>query len=141
MNDIEVAKKMLDDGEYTCVLCKGDTVYTSCERGISPLLCWLDMGLDMKGFFAADKIIGKAAAMLFILAGVHEVYAPVMSEGAIQELSKHAIISHCLHSVDKIINRKGDGQCPMEQTVAEISDPQKAYEALKQKVDELRNRV
>jgi len=141
MNDIEVAKKMLDEGEYTCVLCKGDIVYTSCERGISPMLSWLDMGLDMKGFFAADKIIGKAAAMLFILAEVQEVYAPVMSEGAIQELSKHGIISHCLQSVDQIINRKGDGQCPMEMTVAEISDPQQALAALKQKVCELRNHV
>jgi hypothetical protein len=35
--------------------------------------------------------------------------------------------------VDYILNVKGDDKCPMEKTVADIEDPQKAYETLKEK--------
>lgn len=42
---------------------------------------WLGFGMDFHGYAADDKIIGKATAMLFVLAGVKEVYAPVVSMG------------------------------------------------------------
>ncbi len=36
---------------------------------------WLGSGMDFRGCAAADKIVGKASAMLFVLAGVKAVYA------------------------------------------------------------------
>ena len=62
--DIEKAKKLLADGSYTCVLCKGDTVRTSSLHGIRPLLGWIHEETDYHGFAAADQIVGKAAAFL-----------------------------------------------------------------------------
>ncbi len=136
--NLEKAKKILDEGEYTCVLCKDDIIYTSKERGIRPVLMWLEAGIDMKNFSAADKIIGKAAALLFVLAGVCEVYAPLMSDGAISVFSENCIKFENIKTVKTIVNRQGDGQCPMESTVAEISDPNVALVALKRKSLEIR---
>ena len=88
MSDIETAKEMLARSAFTCVLCKGDVVYTSTKHGVAPLLEWIDSGKDLQGFSAADKVVGKAAALLFILTRVTEIYAPIMSETAIYEFSK-----------------------------------------------------
>lgn len=125
---------MLNDGKYTCVLCSGDKTYTSTERGIKPLIDLISSGDDFRGFSAADKIVGKAAAMLYIVLGVCEVYSPVMSEAAICILSKNGIACNYKVSVTQIINRKGTAICPMEETVQSIDDPQKALSALKEKI-------
>ena len=73
MNDLEKAKEILEKGNYTCVICKGDTVYTSVDRGVAPVISFIDNKTDISGFSVADKVIGKAAAMLFSLAGVKEI--------------------------------------------------------------------
>lgn len=142
VNDTEKAKKLLFENDaLTCVLCKGDAVYKSCEKGISPMLDYIASSTDLKGFAAADKIIGKAAAMLFVKAGVKEVYGSVMSSSAAELLQKHNISCSWGTLTDKIINRKGDGVCPMEQTVAGINDLTEAYEALLRRRNELRGGI
>ncbi len=123
----------LSNGEYTCVLCKGDVVYTSKETGIKPLMKWLDEKNDLKGFCAADKIVGRAAAFLYILMGVSEVYAGVMTTEAEELLKSYGISAYCTTSTDKIINRTGTDICPMEKTVKDVTTPEMAYKMLKKR--------
>lgn len=101
------------------------------------MLDWLSAGTDLRGFCAADKIVGKAAALLFVLAGVCCVHGCVMSRAAKEVFDLHNI--PCSYDVltDHIINRQGDGICPMEQTVLQISDPKDALNALLKKREEL----
>lgn len=136
-NELEKAKELLDSGGYTCVLCKDDITYTTAERGVKPLLGWLDAKTDVQGFYAADKVVGKAAAFLYVLLGVKEVYAGVMSESAIDTLSEYGVPSGCDISVKEIINRAGTGPCPMEQSVREIDNPMQALEAVTNTLKEL----
>ncbi|MBQ7980841.1 MAG: DUF1893 domain-containing protein [Oscillospiraceae bacterium] len=138
MTNLEKAKKILKDSGCTCVLCNGEQIYTSTERGVKPMLEFIDSGTDLRGFSAADKVIGKAAAMLFCHAGVAEVYADVMSKAAADFLSGRGIPFSYGTLTDKIINRKGDGICPMEQVTAEISDTEEAICAIKKRLAELR---
>ena len=77
--DLQHAKTLPEDHNYTCVLCKGEQIYTSTKSGVKPLLELLDSPGNFNGFSAADKIVGKAAAMLYVLLGVKEVYAQVLS--------------------------------------------------------------
>lgn len=128
--DTLTAVKLLSDN-YTCVFCKGDLVYKFTDRGVQPLLSLLNNKTDLKGFCAADSIVGKAAAFLYFLLGVEEVYADVMSESAIYTLAYYGIQPICNTSVKHIINRTHTGICPMEETVLDIDSPNKAYEALK----------
>ena len=138
MNNLKKAKELLKDSQYTCVLCKDDTIYTSTLKGISPMVEFLRNGINLKGFSAADKIVGKAAAMLFSLVEVKEVYAEVLSKSAAEYLSDRNIAFSYDTLTDKIINRKGDGICPMEKTVADLTDEMSAFEAIKNKLNELR---
>lgn len=128
---MERAKALFRDGGYTCVLCRGDVTHTSGSKGVSPMVGFLTAGTDLNGFSAADKIVGKAAAMLFSLAGVKEVYAPVLSEQAAEVFARHNIKYFCDTLTPSIINRAGTGPCPMEQAVRDIDDPYTALEVVK----------
>ena len=66
MNSIERAKETLKNGKYTCVVCSNDIIYTSTQKGVAPMLDFIEKNICLTGFSAADKIVGKAAAMLFI---------------------------------------------------------------------------
>lgn len=138
MSDLENAKSRLKRDGCTCVLCKGDTVHTSHQKGISPMVDLLDSGTDLRGFAAADKIVGKAAAMLFVLAGISVLHAEVLSRTAAAVLEKYNIPYTYGILTDAIINRKGSGLCPMEEAVADIEDPAAAFLAVKHKREQLR---
>lgn len=138
MTDLEKAKALLCDSDYTCVLVLDENIYTSMQKGISPMLDIIAEKKDVAGYSVADKIVGKAAAMLFAYAGVKAVYAEVISKTAVEILKKYNIPFAYGTLTDFIINRKGDGICPMEQTVSDIYELEKAYIALKNKRDELR---
>ena len=137
MTELEHARQCLQSGDYTCVLCKGKTVHTSTERGVKPLLRWIASGEDFSGFSAADKVVGKGAAFLYVRLGVKVVYATVISKSAWQVLQTHEIPVECGQIVENIINRKGDGICPFEAAVLEIEDAQVAYGAICRKMDEM----
>lgn len=132
--DLQRAKTLLQDKNYTCVLCKGEEVYTSTERGVKPLVELLDSSENLNGFSAADKIVGKAAAMLYVLLGVKEVYAQVLSRVGAEFFSKYKIAYECGELTENIINRNGDGICPMEKAVQEIDDPVLGAKAIKNKL-------
>lgn len=132
--DLDKAIELLSESEYTCVLCKDDEVITSAEHGVKPLIEWLESDAEFGGFCAADKVVGKAAASLYVLLGVSAVYAPVMSNLAIETLSKHGIEPFYDLSVEAIRNRAGNDFCPMEKAVIDIDDPEAALEAIKLKI-------
>ena len=132
MTDITIAKANLK-GHSIC-LCRKGEVITDNGRGISPMMRFIAEGRDLNGYSAADVIVGKAAAMLFVKAGIAEVYGEVMSRSGWDYLRQHGVPCSCDTLTDKIINRKGDDICPMEKTVADISDVREGYEALKAKL-------
>ena len=137
MTDLERAKAMLSEGKYTCVLCLDDMTFTSTANGIKPLNWWLRDGCRFEGFSAADRVIGRAAAFLYVLLGVKEVYADILSESAIGVLDQNDIKWSYGRLVKNILNRTGDDLCPMEKIALGHNDPDEAYTALKKKIAEL----
>ena len=116
------AKALLATGEYTCVLSDGERIITSTARGVKPLVEWIKSGVLVNGFSAADKVVGRATAFLYALLGVRELYAAVVSRPALEVLTAHGITTEYGIAVENIINRKGDGICPFEETVLDITD-------------------
>lgn len=128
------AKKLMLEGGYTGVLIHGNQVITSKERGVKPLLQWLNDENDYKGFCASDKVVGKAAAFLYVALGVDEVSAEVISEPAIDVFSRYGINCYYGTAVKAIFNRDNTGLCPMEAAVKDISDTESAVCAIKEKI-------
>ena len=136
---MEKAKAMLKSGNYgNCVLYSNGLIHTSSGKGISPMLEFLNAGLNMKNFSAADTVAGKAAALFFALAEVNAVYADIMSRSAVEVFKRFNIRNVHGELVEKIQNRTGTGVCPMEQAVENIDEPKEAFEILKKKLAELR---
>ncbi len=138
MTDIERAKQILISEGCTCVVCKGNNIHISQKRGVAPLMELLDGGADIRGYSAADKAVGKAAAMLFVLLGISEIYAAVMSRGAKAVFDEHGIKYSCGEEVEYIVNRQKDGMCPMERAVRDIDDPAEAPKKIKETIEKLR---
>lgn len=137
MIDLIKAKEILNTSDHTCVLCKDEDVYTTNLRGVKPLVQWVESGIDFNNYSAADKVVGKATAFLYVLLGVKSVYAKVISKSALQVLKEHNITTECTTLTENIINRQGNGICPFESAVLDIHDPQLAYKAIIDKLEQI----
>ena len=133
----ERARKLLIDGGYTCVLISKEKTVTSKKRGVAPLLELLENGNDYNGYFAADKVVGAGAAYLYVLLGVSAVWAQTVSKAARSLFGKYGIELHYENCVPHIINRAGDGICPMENAVKDASSPEDALDKIKNTLDKL----
>ena len=136
--DLMNARAVLTAEGCTCVLCRGDTYYKSTRRGVAPLMGWLEENLDVRGFSAADKVVGKATAFLYCLLGVSAVHANVISQAALEVLQQQGIRVSWDQQVDAIQNRTGDGLCPMELATRQITEPEAAPAAIRTALQKLR---
>ncbi|MGN0346844.1 MAG: DUF1893 domain-containing protein [Lachnospiraceae bacterium] len=132
-SNINKARRLFATGNYTCVLCKDEKIFTSAERGIKPLLAWLDTEENFQGFCAADKVVGKAAAYLYVLLGVEEVYAVTMSESAREIFTQYNVAFQYETLTSEIRNRTNTGLCPMEEAVKDAVHPSEALENIRKK--------
>lgn len=131
------ARAILEAEGCTCVLCGQARIYKRFDRGIRPLLTFLDEGPTVSGFCAADKVVGKAAALLYCLLQVQEVYAPVISRPALEVLECHGIRVYYQVCAPAIQNRAGNGLCPMETATQAISDPRLAPARIREALQKL----
>ena len=131
------ARRILVDNGYTCVVMKDDFCFTSKQRGVKPLLELIDSSNDCEGAAAADKVVGKAAAFLYLLLGVKAVYADVISEYAVAVLQKRGVLVDYTTLVPMIKSRDGSGFCPMEQATLAVEDEKNALEVIRETLSRL----
>lgn len=135
MNDIEKAVSMLEG--YTLVLVKGERQIVSDKKGIAPMMELIGQGEDLQGYAAADVVVGRAAALLFVYKGIDRVYAGVVSKAALEIFDINKVTVTYNKVAEYIINRAGTGMCPMEQAVLNETDPEKAYRLLLKQYEKL----
>ena len=134
---MEKAKEILLRNGYTCVLYADGKEYHATQRGVKPLVDFLESGIDFHGFAVADKTVGLGAAHLYVLLGVHSVWAKVMSRAAKALLLQQGIEVSCENEVPFIINRKGDGICPIEAAVTGVADSKQALSVIQKTLKNL----
>lgn len=109
----------------SCVVRSGDDVRLFRLRGILDLFLLLrDEPRSLQGAFVADKVVGKGAAALMILGQVGELFADVVSEGALVLLREAGLSVTYTTLVPHIFNRSGTGFCPVESLCAECRTAQ-----------------
>ena len=119
------------------MLCRKDELCTATARGVKPLVAWFESGKDFSGFSAADKVVGRATAFLYVLLKVNAVYAKVMSHAALDVLKQNGIKAEYSELAENIINRNGDGICPFEAAVLETTNPCDAYMTIRSKMHQM----
>lgn len=80
----------------------------------------------------ADKVVGKGAAALMILGKVRELHADVISLPALELLAHSDMEVTYALKVPNIINRKGDGICPVEKKCMPCTSPEECLTMIKE---------
>ncbi len=142
MEDLRIAKKHLKDEGSTLTIVKGKQIlFDTASHGISGFLRAIEeLGERLKGASAADKIVGKAVALLCLYAGIEGAYASVMSREAKELFEENGIHAEWGELVGNILSNCKPATCPFEKLATEITDPSEAYKKLKALHDSLKQR-
>ena len=137
MTDLQLAKANLE-GHTLCLVKDGSCLFSE-RNGIAPMMNFIAAGTPLKGYSAADLIVGKAVALLFVKCGVKAVFAKTLSEAGERVLQAHDIPYEYETLTPNIINRAGTDICPMEKAVSGTDDVEEAYLILKAKLQAMQS--
>lgn len=140
MHDLEIAKKNLYENNLTLVVVKNEKViFQTDAHRISGFLQAIEQkAAELHGAVVADKVAGKALALLCVYSGIKQVYAEVLSRKAQMIFEENHIGFEWKEIVNNVLDINKVGICPFEQTAAEISDPKESYLAFKTLLDKMK---
>jgi len=132
MQDLEIAKQRLTENNLTLsIVKKGKIIFENSSHGISGFLEAIEKCEDkLEGASVADRITGKAIALLCVYSRVKAVYAVTLSRKAKALFEEHAVCHEWNKLVENILNISGTDTCPFEKLAEEISNPKDAYRKL-----------
>jgi len=131
--DLEFAKKRLNEKRLTLSIVKnGEIIFETVSNGISGFLEAIEkFGDGLEGASVADRVAGKAIALLCVYAKVKAVYVLILSKGAKSVFQKYAIHHEWKELVENILDVKKAGICPFEKLAKENSNSKDAYRKFK----------
>ncbi|MGL4253181.1 MAG: DUF1893 domain-containing protein [Fusobacteriaceae bacterium] len=101
----------------------GEIIFTSNKFGIMPAYQFYKKGIEFTAETQIeDKVTGKGSAMLLSSAGCSEIKTGLISQEAFGILEKKGIKVQYEEIAPYIINRTGDGKCPVETMLEGIDD-------------------
>lgn len=126
--DLDLARDLLHAGDCRLVIVKeGEVLWRSHEQMVLGLLSGVDaLGSASRGASMADAVVGKAAALLARVAGIEEIYTPLLSQRALDYLRRQGIRLEYDRLVPGILNRRQDDLCPLERMTATVDDAAEA---------------
>ncbi|MBX5326181.1 MAG: DUF1893 domain-containing protein [Candidatus Bathyarchaeia archaeon] len=139
MYDLDIAKYELLKKDLNLVIVKkGVAIFETKSPGIGGILEAIEKfdKEGLSGSFVADRVVGRAAALLCVYCEVSAVYAVVLSRGGKDVLENNGVAFEFEDLVPNVLNKQKTDVCPFEKAVANISKPEKAYEKLKSCVRE-----
>lgn len=133
MRDLDIAKDFLKNRNLSLVIVRdGKVIFESRLSGVAGLIQAIEsINGSLHSSSVADKIVGRAAALLLIYSHVSEVYAVTMSKWGLTVLEEAGIKAEYDNLAPKILNRRGDDVCPFEKISLTVSSPDEAYKMLK----------
>lgn len=132
MLDLKLAELRLKQKNLNLVVAKdGKVIFETRSHGMSGLLQAIEkLGKRLVKSAVADKIAGRAAAILCVYSEVASVFAVTISEEGIKVFEENNIFYKFENRVPNILDYKGD-ICPFEKLVMSVTNPEEAYKSLK----------
>lgn len=129
-------KEALSEG-FTFVVFDGvKVVHLDKRDGILPVFEFVKNHIDdlstVFNFSYGDKIVGKAAAFLFVLLKPRFVYAKTLGENAIAVLKNNNLEFYYGEITPIIKSRDGKDRCPFEKAVEDTNSPTEALKKIEQ---------
>lgn len=137
---MEVLIDKLRSGGHSLVVRNKDGISCHDGRGVSDLFRLLKESPEtMDGAWVADRVIGKGAAALMIAGGVARVHALTISRPALSLFMSVGVYVTYDNLVDNIINRKGEGICPVESLCMDCTSAQECIPLIGSFLESLKN--
>lgn len=143
-DDLESARAYLRDDPSAKVVAVKDGVVLGIEYGdgLRPLLRLIQSAESkIQGACVADRVIGEAAAVLLIDAGVSAVHGEIMSADARSRLMRHLVrvsfdqcVPYILRRGISVAQDPARDRCVMEQLVAGVDDIEEAVNRIRLKL-------
>ncbi len=130
-SDIQIAKKLFYTKGCSLVLCKDEKTECFADGGIELLIKLVESGKNYSSYSVCDRIVGRAAAFLYVLMGIKEVHAKVMGRLAIQILDRAQILYSADQFVDFIKDLKDVELNEVEDAVVRSGSPKVAFQDIK----------
>lgn len=132
MEDIELARSLLEEENLNLIIVKGGRVlFSSKDSGVAPLFRAVQsMGKSLYNAALADRIVGSAVAMLCLHARITSVHAGVASQGALDMLMGQGVTVSSKNAVPYISNYDGTDLCPFEKLARDAGEPSRLFTAL-----------
>lgn len=138
---MEEIKRILHEGNYSCVIKNAYGIHTYTQRGVADLYdLYTQKPEYLKDASIADKVIGKGAAALMVLGGITNVYADVISTPARRLLEDAGAKVTCGEEVPFIINRAKNGRCPLETACGDLTSAQEMLPVIIKFVTEMKKK-
>ncbi|MDI1249996.1 MAG: DUF1893 domain-containing protein [Lacunisphaera sp.] len=134
MNDLSHARRHLESENLAFVIVRDNLVLAQgAHDGVGELLAAIDkLGGQTSGASLADRVVGKAVALIVLGAGIVAVYTPLASEAAAEVFRSNGVFWQARTIVPQILNRRGNGPCPLEQLTHPLHDPAVAVVKLRE---------
>lgn len=141
--DLRLAKCKLNESNLSLVIVKkGKIVFETGAHGIGGFLLAIErLGKKIVGSAVADRIVGRAAALLCAYSEVASVFAVTTSEDGIQILRENAVPYEYENVVSNILSYDRTDICPFEKLTADLKNPKEAYARLTQEIGSSLNRA
>ncbi len=91
----------------------------------------------LSGADVADKVVGRAAALIMILGGVSRVYADTVSQLALELFAQNNVEISYNQVVPHIINRAKTDLCPLERATKDLESLEEIFAAIEAFVSSL----
>lgn len=130
--DVNLAMQTLrQEGLTLAVSRNGSIVFKSRNRGVEDLYQLIRNRSEvLQDASAADKIVGKAAAMLYAAGGLRELYADNLSRAALGILRQAGIRVQCQKIIPFVMNRDRTGMCPVDRIASTVDTVEQLLDCL-----------
>lgn len=120
------------------VIYLNNTLKKHRQKGVKALISILDADNNaLKNSYVADKVVGKAAALILVDSKAKYVYAKTISLHAIKVFKENNIKFDCYEVVPYINNKENSGMCDLEKLCLDITNPQEAHQKIKQYLEKI----
>ena len=118
VEDLTIAKEQLLQNSLTiCIVREGKVVCKATSHGISGFLSALERFEDqVEAAAVADKVVGKAIALLCVYARVKAVYTLTLSRGARKTFAEYSIHAEWDDLVETVLGTDKSRDLPVRRT-------------------------
>lgn len=120
--------EILDKQNVSCVIRNHGAIRTFTGRGVSDLFhLYSDDPSFLDGAEIADKVVGKGAAAIMVLGKAATLHTHLISDPALEMLTKSGVAVSYDEKVPHILNRSKQDWCPVEKRLRNLSDAQACW--------------